>query len=102
MVGGAEWFHHPLRAVRLCLGSLSPVSLAAAHAAALDRYSASPRIVATVLTLEPRRLATIQTSDGARYEVIRGTGWQVGDTIVCEHNMTGGPTWRVLECWKTS
>jgi hypothetical protein len=86
----------------LCLGSLSPGSLAAALAAALDRYSASPRIEATVLTLEPRRLATIQTSDGVRYEVLRGTGWQVGDPIVCEHNVTGGPAWRALECQKSS
>ena len=47
--------------------------------------------MATVLTLAPRGMVTIQSSDGARYEVVRGTGWQVGDTVTCEHSATGGP-----------
>jgi len=84
-----------------CLGGLSPGVLAVANESA-GRYSVYPRVVATVLTLAPRGMATIQTSDGARYEVVRGTGWQVGDTVTCEHRATGRPSWQALECRKTS
>jgi hypothetical protein len=84
------------------LGGLSPGPLAVANDSAVGRYSVYPRVVATVLTLAPRGMATIQSSDGARYEVVRGTGWQVGDTVTCEHSATGGPAWRALTCRKTS
>ena len=84
-----------------CLGGLSPGALAVANESA-GRYSVYPRVVATVLTLAPRGMATIQTSDGVRYEVIRGTGWQVGDTVTCEHRATERPAWQALECRKTS
>ena len=83
------------------LGGLSPGALAVANESA-GRYSVYPRVVATVLTLAPRGMATLQTSDGARYEVVRGTGWQVGDTVTCEHRATGRPAWQALECRKTS
>jgi hypothetical protein len=86
----------------ICLGGLSPGPLAVANDSAVGRYSVYPRVVATVLTLAPRGMATIQSSDGTRYEVVRGTGWQVGDTVTCEHSATGGPAWRALECRKTS
>lgn len=84
-----------------CLGGLSPGSLAMANESA-GRYSVYPRVVGTVLTLAPRGMATIQTSDGARYEVVRGTGWQVGDTVTCEHRATERPAWQALKCRKTS
>ena len=85
----------------ICFGSLSPGALAVANESA-GRYSVYPRVVATVLTLVPRGMATIQTSDGVRYEVIRGTGWQVGDTVTCEHRTTERPAWQALKCRKTS
>jgi len=34
--------------------------------------------------LEPYGLATIQTRTGAVRQVVRGSGWQVGDLITCE------------------
>jgi len=85
-----------------CLGSLRPGPLAVANETGVGRYSVYPRVVATVLTLGPRGMATIQTSEGARYEVVRGTGWQVGDMVTCEHRATGRPAWQALECQKTS
>ena len=84
----------------ICFGSLSPGALAVANESA-GRYSVYPRVVATVLTLASRGMATIQTSDGVRYEVIRGTGWQVGDTVTCEHRATERPAWQALECRKS-
>jgi hypothetical protein len=84
-----------------CLGGLSPGPLVMANESA-GRYSVYPRVVATVLTLAPRGMATIQTSEGARYEVVRGTGWQVGDTVTCEHRTTERPAWQALKCRKTS
>src|SRR5919108_597028 len=36
-----------------------------------------PRLVATVITLSPRGLATLRTDDGALYQVRKGTGWRV-------------------------
>jgi hypothetical protein len=88
-------------ALLTCLGGLSPGPLAMANESA-GRYSVYPRVVATVLTLAPRGMATIQTSDGTRYEVSRGNDWQVGDTVTCEHRATGRPAWQALECRKTS
>ncbi len=44
----------------------------------------------------------IQTVDGARYEVLTGTGWRVGDTVACEHNERTGVTWEILDCRKIS
>jgi hypothetical protein len=88
-----------------CLGSLSPGTLALATDSAVGRYSVYPRVVGTVLTLAPRGMATIQTQDGTRYEVVRGTGWQVGDTVTCEHAASERPSWhawQTLECRKTS
>jgi len=84
-----------------CLGGLNPGLFAMANESA-GRYSVYPRVVASVLTLAPRGMATIQTSDGNRYEVVRGTGWQVGDPVTCEHRATGRPAWQALECRKTS
>src|SRR5262249_40314555 len=85
-----------------CLVGLSPGRLAVANESA-GRYSVYPRVEAIVLTLAPRGMATIPTRDGTRYEVIRGTGWQVGDTVTCEHvATTGGPSWQAFECRKTS
>jgi len=63
---------------------------------------AKPRVVATVTSLDPRGLAMIQTVDGARYEVLAGTGWRVGDTIECEHNERTRVTWELLDCRKVS
>jgi hypothetical protein len=43
-----------------------------------------PRLMATIIALEPPGLATIQTRTGAVRQVVRGSGWQVGDLIACE------------------
>jgi hypothetical protein len=61
-----------------------------------------PRVVATVMSLDPRGLATIQTIDGARYEVVTGTGWRIGDTVECEHNERTRVPWETLGCRKAS
>jgi hypothetical protein len=63
---------------------------------------AKPRVVATVMSLDPRGLAMIQTVDGARYEVLTGTGWRVGDTVACEQNERTRVKWEVLDCRKIS
>jgi hypothetical protein len=63
--------------------------------------SVLPRVVATVLVLDPRGLATIQTVDGARYEVLTGTGWRVGDTVTCEHIARTHVKWETLNCRKS-
>jgi hypothetical protein len=42
--------------------------------------------------LAPRGMATIQTRDGTRHEVVRGTGWQVGDTVTCEYAASVRPS----------
>ena len=63
--------------------------------------SVLPRVVATVLALDPRGLATIQTVDGARYEVLTGTGWRVGDTVTCEHIARTHVKWEALNCRKS-
>jgi len=34
-----------------------------------------PRLVATVIALAPRGLATLRSVDGALYQVLTGTGW---------------------------
>jgi hypothetical protein len=87
------------------LASLRLASFAVATESAVGRYSLYPRVVARVLTLEPRGMATIESSDGARYEVIRGASWRVGDTVTCEHAASERPSaqaWQTLQCWKTS
>jgi hypothetical protein len=87
------------------LASLSLASLAVAQDSAVGRYSVYPRVVATVLTLEPRGLAIIQSSDGTRYEVVRRTGWRVGDTVTCEYAASerpSAPAWQRLDCRKES
>jgi hypothetical protein len=65
--------------------------------------SAKPRVVATVMSLGLRGLAAIQTVDGARYQVLQGTGWQVGDTVECAQYDVRTPETQVqLDCWKVS
>ena len=58
----------------ICFGGLRLAPRVLAHDAAAGRYAGYPRVVATVLTLAPRGMATIQTSDGTRSAVVRGTG----------------------------
>jgi hypothetical protein len=48
-------------------------------------YAVYPRVVATVIALAPRGLATIRTSDGVTPEVLTGTTWRGGATVTCEH-----------------
>ncbi len=80
--------------------SLSLISLVMAR----NKVSrpAKPRVVATVMAMDPRGLATIRTVDGARYEVVTGTGWRVGDPVECEHNERVRVPWEALDCRKTS
>jgi hypothetical protein len=65
-------------------------------------YSVFPRVVATVVTLEPRGLAIIRTREGATYEVLKGTTWRVGDTVECEHVARTRVPWETLDCRKIS
>jgi len=62
-----------------------------------------PRLVATVITLSPRGLATLRTGDGALYQVMKGTGWRVGDTVECEQYDVRTPGSQLqLDCRKVS
>ncbi len=96
---------HPLAVGILLLAlvvELSPVSLATAGRNAGGNYSVYPRVVATVLAVEPRGLAVIQTREGATYEVLKGTAWRVGDTVECEYTARWRARWQAFDCRKTS
>ena len=82
--------------------SLSRVPLATAGRNAGGNYSVYPRVVATVIALEPRGLAAIRTTEGATYEVLMGTTWRVGDTVECEHVARSRVPWKTLDCRKLS
>ena len=74
-----------------------------AMAARGTHESAKPRVVATVIVLEPRGMATIRAADGTIYTLIKGTTWHVGDTVECEqHDSMGVPPWQALDCRKIS
>jgi len=65
--------------------------------------SAQPRVVATVIALGPRGMATIRAADGTLYTLLKGTTWHVGDTVECEHRDSAGePPWHALDCRKIS
>jgi len=81
---------------------LSRVPPALARRSSGGQYSVWPRMVATVMRLEPRGLAAIQTREGLTYEVLTGTTWRVGDTVVCEHVAYTRVPWEALDCRKTS
>jgi len=81
---------------------LSFVPHVLASASSGSNYSVLPRVVATVIALEPRGLATIRTMDGATYEVLTGTSWRVGDTVECEHAARWHAPWQALDCRKIS
>jgi hypothetical protein len=90
----------PIALITLLLG----LGLASQTAVANNRTPsrpAKPRVVATVMALDPRGLATLQTVDGARYEVVTGTGWRVGDTVECEQNERTRVKWEALDCRKS-
>jgi hypothetical protein len=82
--------------------SLSHMPLATAGRNAGGGYSVYPRVVATVIALEPRGLATNRTTEGATYEVLTGTTWRVGATVECEHVARPRVPWETLDCRKTS
>jgi hypothetical protein len=68
-----------------------------------DDDSIYPRIVASVTAIDRRGLAKIQTRDGAIYEVVRGTGWRIGDTVECERgDRQRYPLWKAIDCHKVS
>ena len=81
---------------------LSHVPLATAGKDAAGSYSVYPRVVATVITLEPRGLALIRTPEGATYEVLKGTTWRVGDTVECDPVARTRMLWETLNCRKSS
>ncbi|SRR5712691_4566037 len=81
---------------------LSHVPLVTAGRHADGTYSVFPRVVATVIALEPRGLAAIRTREGATYEVLTGTTWRVGDTVECEYAARWRMRWPALACRKTS
>ena len=76
--------------------------LATAGKDAAGSYSVYPRVVATVITVEPRGLALIRTPEGATYEVLKGTTWRVGDTVACDPVARTRVPWETLNCRKTS
>jgi hypothetical protein len=88
--------------ILLALGlGFSLVSVAPARMTYDD--SPLPRLVATVIALEPRGLATLRSVDGALYQVITGTGWRVGDTVECEQYDVRTPRTQLqLACRKVS
>jgi hypothetical protein len=55
-----------------------------------------------VIALEPRGMATIQTSHGATYEVVKGTTWRVGGPLACAHVAHTRVPWQALDCRKIS
>src|SRR5262249_57741318 len=71
-------------ALLILIVGVSLCSFAMARSSGGD-YSTLPRVVATVIAVEPRGMATIRTSDGITYNVIKGTMWRGGDTVECEH-----------------
>jgi hypothetical protein len=80
-------------------GSLVP----AAWAEGESHQLVLPRLMATVIAVEPHGLATIQTGAGAVRQVSRGGGWQVGDRIACEQYEGVSPAvWLTLDCQKAS
>ncbi len=81
---------------------VSLCSLAMAHSSSGGDYSVLPRVVAAVIAVEPRGMATIRTSDGTTYNVIKGTMWRVGDTVECEHIPRVRTSWQALDCRKIS
>ena len=81
---------------------LSHVPRATAGRDAGGIYSVFPRVVATVITLEPQGLAVIRTREGLTYEVLKGTTWRVGDTVACEHVARTRVPWETRDCRKTS
>jgi len=96
---------HPFAVGTLLLAlvvGLSPVPLATAGRTAGGTYSVFPRVVATVMALEPRGLAAIRTREGATYEVLKGTTWRIGDTVECEYAARWRARWQALDCRKTS
>ena len=40
----------------------------------------------TVTKLGEKGMAHVKAQDGAEYEVHQGTGWKVGDTLLCEED----------------
>src|SRR5437763_6217991 len=62
----------------ISLRSLSPGPLAVANDSAVGRYSVYPRVVATVLTLAPREMATIQRSRAATAPAMRWSAAPAG------------------------
>ena len=66
-------------------------------------YLVLPRLMATIIALEPYGLATIQTRTGAVRQVVRGSRWQVGDLIACEqYEGQSLAVWWTLDCRKAS
>jgi len=90
----------PGLALLLVLGLSSPTT--AKRAFFDDDNSVLPRVVGTVTVLDQRGLATIETKDGERYEVVAGTGWRVGDIVQCERSDREGgmPLWKRFNCRK--
>jgi hypothetical protein len=74
-----------------------------AQARMIHDDSPLPRLVATVTALDRRGMAIIRTVDGALYQVMKGTGWRVGDTVECEqYDVYTAGTRLQLDCRKVS
>ncbi len=80
--------------------SLMPHALA--NSGSGGNYAVLPRVVATVIALAPRGLATLRTIEGATYEVVKGTTWRIGDTVAGEYTTRGRASWHARDCRKTS
>ena len=92
---------HPLRLAGARDGG-SGVPYVLAHRSSGGDSSVWPRVVATVIALAPRGMATIRASDETTYDVIQGTTWRVGDTVECEQHPRVRMPWQAFECWEIS
>jgi hypothetical protein len=90
-------------ALGLVVSSLGGWFVSSAMAGGESHQPVLPRLVATVIALDPRGLATIRTGDGAVRAVVHGGGWRVGDLVTCEqYEGRSLAAWWTLDCRKAS
>ncbi len=93
------YVHIAILLLILVLGLSSP---AAAIPLLRDDDSILPRVMATVVALDRRGLATIQANDGTTSQVVSGTKWRVGDPVTCERSdKPNVPLWKAFDCRKS-
>jgi hypothetical protein len=70
----------------MCLaGLLVCAGATSSFASKDDPHAASRGVVVTVIAMDPSStMATLQTQDGALYQLPTETSWKVGDQIECD------------------